>query len=78
MSCYLLQSAVFVALFVPYAGGLGTRLGTAAASGIAVATWLTGVVLAELLRRVGRQGPAETLLRRLTHGSPTKKVVKTV
>ncbi|TDC78336.1 DUF418 domain-containing protein, partial [Micromonospora sp. KC606] len=69
MTCYLLQSVVFVAVFVPYAGGMGTELGTAAASGIAVLTWLTTVLLAALLHRAHTPGPAEQLLRRLTHGS---------
>ncbi|MFS8103660.1 DUF418 domain-containing protein [Lentzea alba] len=67
MTCYLLQSVVFVAVFVPYAGGLGTELGTAAASGIAVCTWLATVVFAEALRRAGKPGLAEALLRRLTY-----------
>ncbi|MEU4447259.1 DUF418 domain-containing protein [Actinosynnema sp. NPDC050801] len=68
LTCYLLQSVVFVAVFVPYAGGLGTEAGTAAASGIAVLTWLATVALADVLRRVDRGGPAEWLLRRLTYG----------
>lgn len=67
MTCYLLQSVVFVAVFVPYAGGLGTEVGTAAASGIAVLTWIATVATAEALRRNDVRGPAETLLRRLTY-----------
>jgi len=67
LTCYLLQSVVFVAVFAPYAGGLGKHLGDAAASGIAVATWLGTVALAELMRRADRRGPAEVLLRRLTY-----------
>ncbi|MFB4294442.1 DUF418 domain-containing protein [Nonomuraea sp. ATR24] len=67
LTCYLLQSVVFVALFAPYFGGLGTQLGDAAASGVAVVTWLFTVVLAATLSRTGRRGPAETLLRRLTY-----------
>ncbi|GGO68820.1 DUF418 domain-containing protein [Nonomuraea cavernae] len=67
LTCYLLQSVVFVALFAPYLGGLSTRVGDAAASGIAVLTWLGTVVLAALLSRTGRRGPAETALRRLTY-----------
>lgn len=55
-------------MFVPYKGGLGTSLGTAAASAIAVGTWLATVLFAEVLRRAHRQGPAESLLRRLTYG----------
>ena len=72
LTCYLLQSGVFVAVVVPYAGGLGAELGTAAASGIAVVTWLATVVLADRLRRGGRTGPAERVLRRLTYGTPPR------
>ncbi|MGI5270441.1 DUF418 domain-containing protein [Nonomuraea sp. CA-218870] len=68
LTCYLLQSVIFVAVFAPYAGGLGTRVGDAAASGIAVVTWLATVVLAALLAPGGRRGPAEAALRRLTYG----------
>ncbi|UBU13501.1 DUF418 domain-containing protein [Nonomuraea gerenzanensis] len=66
LTCYLLQSVIFVSVFAPYAGGLGTRVGDAAASGIAVVAWLVTVVLAALL--APRRGPAETVLRRLTYG----------
>ncbi|WP_336208074.1 DUF418 domain-containing protein [Nonomuraea sp. LPB2021202275-12-8] len=68
LTCYLLQSAVFVAVFAPYAGGLGTRVGDAAASGIATVTWLATVALAAMLAPGGRRGPAEAALRRLTYG----------
>ncbi|MEV0585108.1 DUF418 domain-containing protein [Nonomuraea sp. NPDC050310] len=68
LTCYLLQSVIFVAVFAPYAGGLGTRVGDAAASGIAVLTWLVTVLLAALLSGRGRRGPAEAALRRLTYG----------
>lgn len=68
LTCYLLQSVVFVALFTPYLGGLSTRVGDAAASGIAVLTWLGTVVLAAVLVPSGRRGPAEAALRRLTYG----------
>ncbi len=67
LTCYLLQSVIFVAVFAPYVGGLGTRVGDAAASGIAVVTWLATVVLAALLAPGGRRGPAEAALRRLTY-----------
>ncbi|MEV5553165.1 DUF418 domain-containing protein [Nonomuraea wenchangensis] len=68
LTCYLLQSVIFVAVFAPYFGGLSTRVGDAAASGDAVPTWLATVVLAALLPAGGRRGPAESLLRRLTYG----------
>ena len=67
LTCYLLQSVVFVLLFTPYLGGLASRVGDAAATGIAVLTWLGTVVLAATLSRTGRRGPAETALRRLTY-----------
>ncbi|MER5419580.1 DUF418 domain-containing protein [Streptosporangium roseum] len=69
LTCYLLQSVIFVAVFAPYAGGLGAHVGDAAASGIAVVTWLITVLLAALLAPRGRRGPAEAALRRLTYGS---------
>jgi uncharacterized protein len=67
LSCYLFQSVVFVALFIPYTLGLGATLGTAATVAIALTTWLVSVLLADLMRRAGRRGPAEVLLRRLTY-----------
>ncbi|MGN9837497.1 DUF418 domain-containing protein [Nonomuraea sp. H19] len=73
LTCYLLQSVVFVAVFAPYLGGLGPRVGDAAASGIAVITWLSTVALAALLAPRGLRGPAETLLRRLTYGHRAAK-----
>ncbi|GAA2379240.1 DUF418 domain-containing protein [Nonomuraea africana] len=67
MTCYLLQSVVFVALLPPYTLGLGGQLGSAATVGLAVATWAATVAVAEFMRRAGMRGPAETLLRRLTY-----------
>ncbi|WP_416906383.1 DUF418 domain-containing protein [Micromonospora echinospora] len=67
LTCYLLQSVAFVAIFVPYTGALGGRLGDAGASAVAVGVWLATVLLADGMRRRGRRGPAETLLRRLSY-----------
>jgi uncharacterized membrane protein YeiB len=67
LSGYLFQSVVFVVLLMPYTLGLGGRLGTAGVAVVALATWLVSVLLADLLRRRGRRGPAEVLLRRLTY-----------
>ncbi|RBQ19677.1 hypothetical protein DP939_13165 [Spongiactinospora rosea] len=67
LTCYLLQSVAFVVIFTPYLGGLATRVGDAAASGLALLTWLGTVLLAAALSRNGRRGPAETALRRLTY-----------
>ena len=68
LTCYLLQSVLFFGLLSVWGLGLGADLGTAAAYGIGVAVWLTTVLLAVLLDRAGRRGPAEVLLRRLTYG----------
>jgi uncharacterized membrane protein YeiB len=71
MTCYLLQSAVFVAVLAAYGGGLGNRLGLAEIAMLATATWALTVVLAQAMSRRGYRGPAEVLLRRLTYGAPT-------
>ncbi len=68
MSCYLAQSVVFVAVLAAYGGGLGDQVGVAAASAIGAATWLLTVIAADVMRRFGIRGPAESLLRRLTYG----------
>lgn len=65
LSFYLLQSVIFVAVCAPYGLGLGDRLGITGASILAVIIWLGSLLAAELMRRRGHRGPAETLLRRL-------------
>ena len=45
-----------------------TLLGTLPVSLVAVGAWLVTVLVAVLLDRAGRPGPAEQLLRRLTYG----------
>ena len=68
MTCYIAQSVVFVAVLAAYGGGLGDQIGVAAASAIGAATWLLTVIAADVMRRFGVRGPAESLLRRLTYG----------
>ncbi|MFC7619951.1 DUF418 domain-containing protein [Microlunatus sp. GCM10028923] len=65
LSAYLLQSLIFLAVFAVL--GLQDGLGMTGATIVAGLTWLISVGLAELLRRSGRRGPAEALLRRLTY-----------
>lgn len=65
MSLYLFQSVVFVAVFFPYGLGLQDDLGLAGATGVAAATWLVSLLIADVMRRAGHRGPAEVLLRRL-------------
>ncbi|MDP4503768.1 DUF418 domain-containing protein [Nonomuraea turcica] len=67
MSLYLFQSLVFVGVFYPYGLDLQDDLGLAGATGVAAATWLVSVVIAEVMRRAGYRGPAEILLRRLAY-----------
>ncbi|GGO74391.1 DUF418 domain-containing protein [Nonomuraea cavernae] len=67
MSLYLFQSVVFVVVFGPYGLRLQDDLGLAGATGVAAATWLLSLVIADLLRRAGHRGPAEILLRRLAY-----------
>ncbi|TQM80855.1 putative membrane protein YeiB [Saccharothrix saharensis] len=74
LSCYLFQSVVFVALLMPYTLGLGATLGTAGLSVIALGTWLVSLLLAALLGRAGRRGPAEALLGRLTYRRAAAKM----
>jgi uncharacterized membrane protein YeiB len=68
LTCYLLQSVAFTAIFTPTVGNLGARLGDAAASGVAVLVWAATVVLAAWMAKAGVRGPFEVLLRRLTYG----------
>ncbi|MGH3769193.1 MAG: DUF418 domain-containing protein [Pseudonocardiaceae bacterium] len=71
MTCYLLQSVVFVAVLAAYGGGLGNRLGLVEIAVVATLTWVLTVLLADQMSRHGYRGPAEVLLRRLTYGTPT-------
>lgn len=69
LTCYLLQSALLVPLLSPWALGLGERTGTAMVSAVAVGVWAATLVVAVVLDRLGRSGPAEVLLRRLVYGA---------
>lgn len=67
LTFYLFQSAVFVVAFAPYGFGLGGTLSLWQAGVFAAGVWLTCVAGAELLRRAGVRGPAESLLRGLVY-----------
>ncbi|MGH3755268.1 MAG: DUF418 domain-containing protein [Pseudonocardiaceae bacterium] len=67
MTCYLLQSVVFVAVLAAYGGGLGNRLGIVEIAALATVTWALTVLLADRMARRGDRGPAEVLLRHLTY-----------
>ncbi|TCK26680.1 DUF418 domain-containing protein [Pseudonocardia endophytica] len=68
LSNYLGQSAVFCALLPAWSLGLGADLTVWQASLLGVATWLLGIAVSAILDQAGRRGPAEVVLRRLTHG----------
>ncbi|MFI7639696.1 DUF418 domain-containing protein [Nonomuraea sp. NPDC049400] len=72
MSLYLFQSIAFIAVFHPYGLGLQDRLGLTGAVGVAAATWLVSLGIAEVMRRAGHRGPAEILLRRLAYRRPKR------
>jgi uncharacterized protein len=67
LSGYLAQSVVFAPLMSAWGLGLGTHLSSWSITVIAIATWLVTVVLAALLERAGKRGPAEWALRRLVY-----------
>jgi uncharacterized membrane protein YeiB len=74
LSAYLAQSLLLVPLLAPWGLGLGGRLGTAAAAGLAAGVWVLTVVWTAVLERRGRRGPAEVLLRRMVYrGQPTER-----
>ncbi|MBN9791733.1 MULTISPECIES: DUF418 domain-containing protein [unclassified Pseudonocardia] len=68
LSNYLGQSVVFCALLPAWSLGLGADLTVWQASLLGLTTWLLGIALSAALDRAGRRGPAEVVLRRLTHG----------
>ncbi|MBW0105568.1 DUF418 domain-containing protein [Pseudonocardia sp. KRD291] len=67
MTFYIAQSPVWLVLTEPSLVGLHGELGAATAAGIGVAAWVATVLVAGLLHRSGRRGPAEALIRRLTY-----------
>jgi uncharacterized protein len=76
MTCYLLQSVVFVAVLAAYGGGLGSRLVFTEVILLAILTWVLTVLLGAWMSRRGHRGPAEVLLRRLTYRTPAPVAVR--
>ncbi len=68
LSSYLLQSVLFAPLLAAWGLGLGGVLSPLQAAGVAAGVWLVTLVVAAVLERAGRRGPAEVLLRRLAYG----------
>src|SRR5699024_6654515 len=69
MTFYLAQSVAWAVLFASYTLHLQVT-SPAVAAVIAVAVWLTTLLLADQLGRRGIRGPAEVALRRLTYRTP--------
>ena len=76
MTCYLLQSVVFVAVLASYGGGLGNRVGYTDIAALAIVTWVLTVLVAAWMSRHGYRGPAEVLLRRLTYRAAGSAAVR--
>lgn len=67
LTCYLLQSVLFVLPLNAWAGGLGEDMGSAQVVAWAVGVWLVTVLVAVVLERAGRRGPAEAVYRWLVY-----------
>ncbi|BCB77862.1 DUF418 domain-containing protein [Phytohabitans flavus] len=68
MTCYLMQSPVWALIFTPFLLDLSGPLGVTSMALLATATWVLTVVAADQMRRAGRRGPFEQLVRRVTYG----------
>ncbi|SDU56657.1 DUF418 domain-containing protein [Jiangella alkaliphila] len=68
MTCYLMQSVVWAAVFTPFLLDLSGTLTVTTTALLATATWLGTVAAADWMRRTGRRGPFEVLVRRVTYG----------
>lgn len=67
MTCYIAQSVVWTLVFTPALLGLSDDLTIASNALLAIVTWLLTVALADWMRRTGRRGPFEVLVRRATY-----------
>lgn len=68
MTCYLLQSVVWAVVFTPFLLDLSGTLTVMTTAMLAVCAWAATVLVADLLRRLDRPGPMESLVRRVSYG----------
>lgn len=73
LTCYLLQSVMFAPLLSAWGMGVGAQLGTAQVAAYAMGVWGVSVAVAVALRRAGRTGPFEALLRRWSYGHRARR-----
>lgn len=67
MTCYLMQSVVWTVVFTPFLLDLAGTLSVWGVALLATGTWLTTVLIADLMRSRGVRGPFETLVRLITY-----------
>ncbi len=67
LTCYIVMEAALILLSSTAFLGFGARVGPAGAALIGLTAWLVAAVLANILHRLNRPGPAETLLRWLVN-----------
>ncbi|CAM4059971.1 DUF418 domain-containing protein [Lederbergia lenta] len=72
ITLYLMQSLIGTLIFYSYGLGLYGQVSMSAATWLAVAIYITQVILAEMWLSKFRQGPVEKLWRLLTYGKATK------
>jgi uncharacterized protein len=72
MTCYLAQSIVWALAFTPFLLDLSSTLTVTGTALLAAATWTATVLLADWMRRSGRRGPFELLVRRVTYAGPVR------
>ncbi|MFZ3599254.1 DUF418 domain-containing protein [Streptomyces sp. BH104] len=68
MTCYLAQSVVWAVVFTPFLLDLSGTLTVTTTALLATAAWCATVLLASRMQRLGRRGPFEMLVRRVTYG----------
>jgi uncharacterized membrane protein YeiB len=67
MTCYLMQSVMWAVLFTPFLLDLSGTLTVTSTALLATTVWTVTVVVADRMRRAGRRGPFELLVRRITY-----------
>ncbi len=71
MTCYIAQSVVWMIVYTPFLLNMSTKFTVSTAMLLGFGTWLLTVAMADWMRRTGRRGPFEILLRRVTYRPST-------